>query len=431
LTQAADKRPGFSVQSPKGTHDILPAQARRWRGVERVVQAVMQRFGYEEIRTPIFEEAALFIRGVGEHTDVVSKEIYTFGGKGADHVNFALRPECTAGVVRAYVQHRLYREPAPQKFWYMGPMFRYERPQAGRQRQFHQLGVECFASDNPLSDAEAILMAVDLLAELGLTTLTVALNSVGCPNCRPAYRLQLVRYLEEQQASLCATCLTRKDTNPLRVLDCKAPGCQPIVACAPALHDFWCVGCRAHLEAVMDYLDSVAVAYRLDPRLVRGLDYYTGPVFEIASDALGAQNTLVGGGRYDQLVEQLGGPPTPAFGWGLGMERLLLALDGAEAGEASLFGAVLVNPGESERRGFQLVSWLRRAGRDAEVVTGRKWDKLFKHADRLGARFAFVLGEHEVETSRFGIKNLSNREQSDLPFSHEVVMAWLNGITDA
>jgi len=399
------------VTAPRGTKDILPTETGRWQYVEGVAREACRRFRYAEIRTPIFESTDLFQRGIGETTDIVGKEMYTFMDKGER--SLTLRPENTAGVVRAYVEHKLFTQPAPQKFWYLGPMFRYERPAAGRQRQFHQLGVECLGSEDPRWDAETILLATELLDQLGIPGLTVELNSVGCDTCRPAYRDALQAYLRGNLETLCADCHVRTEKNPLRALDCKVPGCQPVKAGAPPLSASLCDVCTTHQAAVEGYLAVAGQAFKLNENLVRGLDYYTRTVFEITTthEKLGNQNTVCAGGRYNKLVEELGGPATPAVGWGLGLERLMILLP-EEAGQAQAVQAVLVaTAGEPERRAFQLAMQLRRQGLVVELANAGKLDKQFKHAERLGARFAVVLGEDEVAKGTAQVKDLQTREQ--------------------
>lgn len=405
---------GSSYRAPKGTKDILPDETARWQHVERVARELLATYRYAEIRTPIFEALDLFARGVGEHTDIVSKEMYTFSRKGEreDEQLFALRPENTAGVARAYVEHKLYAEPAPQKLWYLGPMFRYERPQAGRQRQFHQLGVECLGSEDARWDAECIVMAADMLERLEVGGLEVQLNSVGCEACRPAYRERLQAHLRAHEAGLCQSCVVRAEKNPLRVLDCKVPACAPIIEAAPPLSEGLCEACRDALATVSHLLGVAGLPYRLNLRLVRGLDYYTRTVFEVVAETgLGSQNTVLAGGRYNKLVEEVGGPPTPGVGWAMGMERLMMLL-AESAVPVSRLDALFVARGDAaSERAFQLARELRRADFTVELGAGGKIDKQFKQAERLGARFALILGEDELTAGEVTVKDLDRREQ--------------------
>jgi histidyl-tRNA synthetase len=405
------------VTAPKGTKDIMPAEAGRWQHVEGIARELLRTYRYDEIRTPVFESTDLFQRGIGENTDIVGKEMYTFLGKGEDASSFTLRPENTAGVVRAYVQHKLYTLPAPQKLWYIGPMFRYEKPQAGRQRQFHQLGVEVMGSASPRWDAEVIVVATDFLARLGLPALEVQLNSVGDENCRPAYREHLQAYLRGHQDELCENCRTRTENNPLRVLDCKVPKCQPVIQAAPTITANLCEGCRDHQAEVEGYLAAVGVTFKRNDRLVRGLDYYTRTVFEIVSGDLGAQNTVCAGGRYNGLVEELGGPATPAVGWGLGLERLLMLLPADAVPAPGLIALIMGVGNAAERQAFQLAHELRRQGLAVDLSNGGKMDKQFKQAERLGARYAVILGEDELAKGVAQVKDLAARAQQTVPLS--------------
>lgn len=413
------------VTAPKGTKDILPADAELWEHVEREARGLFRRYRYQEIRTPMFEATELFQRGIGENTDIVGKEMYTFIDKGDR--SMTLRPEGTAGTVRAYIEHKLFTLPAPQKLWYAGPMFRYERPQAGRQRQFHQLGVECYGSDDPRWDAEVMVLAADLLQRLGLPELELQINSVGDDTCRPVYREALQNYLRAHHDELCENCRTRTENNPLRVLDCKVPACQPVIAAAPTLDSYLCEGCRTHHAAVEGYLSAAGIKFSRNLRLVRGLDYYTRTVFEVVSGNLGAQNTVCAGGRYNGLVEELGGPATPAVGWGLGLERLMMLVPN-QVEASKPIALVVATAGEPEVRAFQLVSDLRRQGLSVELSNGGKLDKQFKHAERLGATYAVILGEDELKDGVVAVKNLATREQTKLPLAGDELRSWLEGV---
>lgn len=385
------------ISAPRGTGDILPADALRWQRLEQNVRDAGMRYGFGEIRTPLFEHTELFARGIGADTDVVSKEMYTFLDRGER--SMTLRPEGTAGVVRAYMEHRLDKEAQPVKMYYMGPMFRYERPQAGRTRQFHQLGVEIVGSPDPAADVESIDFLVAVLRSVGLKDFTVLLNSIGCPSCRPPYIETLKAFLEPLKDDLCSSCRRRYDTNPLRILDCKRSACMEATEDAPVLTDGLCGECEDHFAAVKQYLDAVGLGYELRPRLVRGLDYYTRTVFEVTSPVLGAQDALGGGGRYDGLVSALGGPPTPAVGFAAGMERILLAAArAAQTTEPSGPEVYIVSVGPEVRaEAVGLAARLRGAGVRADMdYMGRSLRAQLRQANRLGASRALVLGEDEV-----------------------------------
>jgi histidyl-tRNA synthetase len=417
------------VERPKGTKDILPTDATRWQLVEAVAREVFRTYRYAEIRTPYFELTDLFVRGIGDATDIVGKEMFSFETKNEDpsqRQSLTLRPEGTAGVVRAYVEHKLYAQPSPQKLWYAGAMFRYEKPQKGRQRQFTQIGVECLASEDPRWDAEVMLVAIDFFGRLQVPTLEVQLNSVGDETCRPVYREALVTYLRQNLEALCLNCQSRAEKNPMRVLDCKSANCRPVIDAAPTITSYLCEGCLTHLNAVEDYLRVANVPFQRNQRLVRGLDYYTRTVFEVVSlGGLGAQNTVCGGGRYNGLVEELGGPPTPAVGWGLGIERLLLLLPNEAHSPVGIFGMVMATPGEPEKQAFKLAHDLRRLGYAVDLSNGGKLDKQFKQAERFGARFAFILGDDEVREGKLTIKDLVKREQQRIEFTPEALEDWL------
>lgn len=416
------------LQTIKGTKDILPEDAPRWRRIEAIAAELFARYNYQEIRTPIFEATDLFARGIGEQTDIVGKEMYSFEDRGGR--NITLRPENTAGVARAYIQHKLYTRPAPQKLWYMGPMFRAENVAAGRQRQFSQIGVECLGADDPRWDAESIVLAADFLERAGLAGIEIQLNSVGCAVCRPAFRDKLQGYLRGHVDQMCGDCKVRTEKNPLRTLDCKVPADAPVIAAAPPLDESLCDECRASLGEVTTLLDAAGVAWVRNPRLVRGLDYYNRTVFEIvATDRtkLGSQSTVCAGGRYNGLVGELGGPETPAVGWGLGIERLLTLMpDDAKAG-TPLFGLVMGAPGASTVRAFQLARDLRRRGLAIDLAPAGKLDKQFKQAERLGACYAFILGESELAEGVVTIKDLAERRQERVGLNDADLDAWLAG----
>lgn len=399
----------------KGTKDILPQDIDMWHFVEKKAQEVFSSFGVKEIRTPIIEVTELFSRGVGDTTDIVNKEMYTFE---KSERSITLRPENTAGVVRSYIENGMHRLPAPVKLWYHGPMFRYERPQAGRQRQFHQVGVEVFGVKQPAADAEVILMAVNFLKSVGLNDLEVEINSLGCPKCRAAFKEKLKAVIKPYLGDLCEDCRSRYEKNPLRLLDCKVPQCQEIYS-KPEIQDvimsdFLCEDCREHYTALKSYLDTLNVKYCENKRLVRGLDYYTRTVFEIKSNNLGSQNAVCGGGRYDNLVEQLGGEATPAIGFAMGMERLISLLPAQEV--KKLDGFVVSN---STSEAFKLAQELREKGYSIEIdLTNKKFTKQLEKASKI-ANYALILGEDEINANTVSVKNLATGEQ--ISFAREDV----------
>lgn len=414
-----------SIQSLPGTEDILPkaqfvgqdlkvADIHTWQRVEATAREILGRAAYREIRTPTFEATALFERGIGEATDVVGKEMYSFKDKGDR--SCTLRPEGTAGVVRAYVQHSLYAQGGVQRLWYTGPMFRYERPQKGRQRQFHQVGVEVLGSADPRADVEVIALATDILQALGLKNLTFYLNSVGDRGDRSRYREALVNYLTPYAADLDEDSRDRLTRNPLRILDSKDEKTQAITQAAPNILDYLGSDSKRHFDHVLTQLNALGIAYELNPRLVRGLDYYTHTAFEIQSSDLGSQATVCGGGRYDGLVEELGGPATPAVGWAIGLERLTLLLEALEQGKPSAPDIYLVSRGEqAEANALQLAQKLRHQGLAVELdLSGAAFGKQFKRADRSGAAACLIVGDDEAAQGTVQIKWLGSGEQSSL-----------------
>ncbi len=401
------------TNAPRGTKDILPAHVDAWLFVEEKIRDICKKYGFKEIRTPIFEHTELFHRGIGEGTDVVDKEMYTFLDRGDRSIT--LRPEGTASVVRSYLQNKLYAENSFTKLFYVGSMFRYDRPQAGRMREFHQMGVEAIGEENPSADAEVILLAVNFLKSLGLTDLKLSLNSVGCPKCRPVYRKALQDHFRDKLDSLCGDCRDRFERSPLRILDCKADAGKDFIENAPKITDCLCDECQEHFEQVQRYLTEAGVEFELDPRLVRGLDYYTKTAFEIKYDLLGAQSAVAGGGRYDGLVEQIGGNPTPAVGFAAGLERVLLVME-----QQKLFppketkaDAFVVALGDFAKiPAFQLLQKLRDAGLHAEMdYAGRSMKAQMKQANKAGARFALILGEDEVRESVVMLRDMEKSEQ--------------------
>ena len=391
----------------KGTKDILPTEMDSWHFIEDTANRVFSKAGFKEIRTPIFEATELFARGVGDTTDIVNKEMYTFE---KSERSLTLRPENTAGVVRSYIENGMHRLPAPVKLWYKGPMFRYERPQAGRQRQFHQVGMEMFGIAQPTADVEAISLAVSYLNEIGLNDLDVEINSLGCPTCREEYKTKLKAVLKPYLKDLCPDCQKRYEKNPLRLLDCKVEDCKAIYE-KPEVKEvitseFICPECHDHFEAVKKYLDVLGIKYSVNKLLVRGLDYYNRTVFEIKSNNLGSQNAVCGGGRYDSLVRNLGGEDTPAVGFAMGMERLISLLP---AKEAKKLDAYVVSTNQEEA--IKLVGDMRKSGLSVDFdMTNKKFTKQLEKASKV-ARFAVILGEDEIQNGTVSVKNLANSEQ--------------------
>lgn len=400
----------------RGTQDVLPAESYKWQHVEQTALAIARDYGFREMRVPVFEHTELFQRSVGETTDVVQKEMYTFEDKGGRSIT--LRPEGTAGMARALLEHGLHNEPLPVKVSYVTSCYRYEKPQAGRLREFHQFGVECFGAAAPQADAEVIALARTVLNELGVTGVALHINSIGCPTCRAEYHAALKAYFAARKDELCETCRERLDRNPMRILDCKSPACAEIAAGAPVMLDYLCGDCRAHFDAVRACLEEAEIAYEIDPRIVRGLDYYTRTVFEFVSDALGAQSTVCGGGRYDGLIDELGGPHLPSLGFGMGLERLMLILEakGAKFPAPPRCEVYLVSMGEqAARRCFGIATRLRDGGVSAECDTvGRSLKAQMKYADKIGARYTIVVGDNELESGRARLKNMETGETDDI-----------------
>ncbi len=399
------------IQASRGTRDIVAPEIRVWQRVEAVARDLLARAAYTEIRTPLFEATELFARGIGDTTDIVGKEMYTFTDRGDR--SLTLRPEGTAGAVRALIEHNLMAKGGTQRLWYLGPMFRYERPQAGRQRQFHQLGIEVFGSHDPRADAETIALACELLAALGLEHLVVELNSVGDAEDRDLYRAALVDYLTPYAEDLDPDSRDRLTRNPLRILDSKDPRTQEIVAGAPSILARLGPQSRSHFERVQALLAGLGIAFRLNPRLVRGLDYYTHTAFEIQSTDLGAQAAVCGGGRYDRLVAELGGADTPAVGWAMGLERLTLLLQQqGEIGSNPLDAYLVARGEEAEAQALYLAQSLRRQGYRIDLdLSGAKFDKQLKRADASGAAFALILGKDEAMAGLVQVKRLDSGVQ--------------------
>ncbi len=404
------------IKAPKGTKDILPGQSRKWQYVEDKFRDLCRRYGIEEIRTPVFEHTELFQRGVGDTTDIVQKEMYIF----EDHAgrSIALKPEGTAGVVRSYIENKMYADVRPAKFCYVIPCFRYEKPQAGRLREFHQLGVEIFGAEDMAADAEVISLAMDFFEELGVGELELRINSIGCPECRAEYRKALQDFLRPHYEEFCDTCKSRFDRNPMRILDCKNPHCGELSAGAPRMIDYLCDDCRTAFEELKENLSALGIGYTVDPGIVRGLDYYTKTAFEIVTNTIGAQGTVCGGGRYDHLVEELGGPATAGIGFGLGIERLLIVMEASgapmpEEEGVDLFVAFMGE--EGKKRAQALVHDLRKKGMRAMLdVAARNIKGQFKYADRIGARFTAVIGDDEIARGEITLKDMRTSEQRQI-----------------
>ncbi len=396
------------INIPKGCKDVLPAQSYKWQYIERVARETAASYGFREIRTPVFEHTELFSRGVGETTDVVTKEMYTFLDKGGRSIT--LRPEGTAGVARAFIENGLASEAMPFKAYYLCSAYRYERPQAGRLREFHQFGAELYGADGPAADAEVITLVDRFLKNLGLKKVSLRINSIGCPTCRAAYHEALKEYFRPHLAEMCEDCNARFEKNPMRMIDCKNEGCKKFTAHAPRALDYLCEDCRAHFDGVKAYLDGAGVKYQVDPSIVRGLDYYTRTVFEFVTDAAGAQGTLLGGGRYDGLLSQLGAKPMPAVGFGVGLERLLMVMEAEEAPMPETSRVVCYLAGIDEaakRRAFLLAEELRTAGIPSECdLMQRSLKAQMKYADKLGARFVAVIGEEELAGGFATVKDM-------------------------
>lgn len=406
----------MSIHRPKGTSDIPPEAVGRWHRLEETMRSVCDRYGYGELRTPLFEHTELFLRGVGETSDIVEKEMYTFLDKGDRSIT--LRPEGTAPVVRAFVETRAYAQAQPTRYYYNGAMFRYSRPQAGRFRQFHQFGAEIFGSVDPVSDAEVILLCMDFFREAGLRDLRLQINSVGCPDCRPGHREALQQYLGTVEGDLCGTCRRRAQENPLRVFDCKSETCQSALREAPVVTRHLCGGCRDHFGAVCHLLDAAGLSWDLDETLVRGLDYYTRTAFEVSVEGIGAQGSIGGGGRYDYLVEEIGGPPTPGVGFAVGLERVLRALEVQGETPPGRTGPDVflapVSPGERDAC-FLLMQRLRQEGIRAQMeVMDRSLKSQFRYADRQGFSHVLVLGEEEAASGRYTLRDMEKNRESVL-----------------
>lgn len=403
-------------KAPKGTSDILPSQIDYWYHAEKIIKDVLQTYGYREIRTPAFENTELFVRGIGETTDIVNKEMFTFQDRKGR--SLTLRPEGTAPVVRAYLEHNLSKENPLVKLFYLGNMFRCEKPQSGRYRQFNQFGLEAIGSQEPLTDAEIIAASLSVYKRLGLKNLSLMVNSVGCRKCRPEYLNALKNYFREKRDRLCADCRERYDKNPLRILDCKKEQCQIEIKNSPSIFDYLCEDCRIHFQKLREYLDHLDISYQVNPLLVRGLDYYTKTAFEIISDELGAQNAVGGGGRYDYLVEELGGKHTPAVGFAAGMERMIATMERQGIQIPQWEGIkvfVAVASSFDIPPAFKIISNLRENGISAEMdFLNKSLKSQMRSANKMNAPFVVIVGQEELKVQKVMIKNMKNGEQEKI-----------------
>ena len=415
------------TQAPKGTQDLLPPKSGEWQAVEEVMRSEAALHGFGEVRTPVFEHTELFLRSVGDTTDVVEKQMYTFNDKGGRSIT--LRPEGTAGAVRAMLEHALYNDGLPVKLYYLTSCYRYEKPQAGRLREFHQFGVEMFGAAAPVADAEVICLAKSIFDRLGVKNLTLELNSIGCPECRAKFHQALKEYFEGYRDQLCETCLSRLERNPMRILDCKSPVCSKIAEGAPHILDYLCDDCREHFEGVQSYLKAAGVEFIINPTIVRGLDYYTRTVFEFVSNDLGAQSTVCGGGRYDGLTEQMGGKPMAGLGFGLGMERLMLVLEAQKIQMPAppACEVYIASMGEAAgREAFRLVNELQHSGVAAACdLCARGLKAQMKYANKIGAAFTLVLGDNELAQKSAKIKNMKTGEEKPISLDEKFMEDYL------
>lgn len=402
------------IKKIKGTEDIMPKDSYRWIFLEDIMRRQANAYGYKEVRTPVFEQTSLFSRGVGETTDVVQKEMYTFSTKGDESIT--LRPEGTAGAARAFLEHSVQNDGLPSKQYYLTTCYRYEKPQAGRQREFHQFGVEVFGTQNPSADAEVIALINGLFGVLGLSKIRLEINSIGCPKCRSKYHEKLREYFSQYKDKLCDTCLGRLERNPMRIIDCKSPVCSEIAKDAPKMIDFLCEECADHFEKVKSYLDIAGVKYEVNPTIVRGLDYYTKTVFEFVSDNIGAQGTVCGGGRYDGLIEELGGQHTPSLGCAMGIERLLLLMEssGVEIPKPETCDLYIASMGDrASLKAFALTEDVRKSGFSAQCdIVGRGLRPQMKFADKIGAKFSLVIGDNEIDENKAEVKNMETGDKT-------------------
>ena len=415
------------TQAPKGTQDLLPPKSGEWQAVEEVMRSEAALHGFGEVRTPVFEHTELFLRSVGDTTDVVEKQMYTFNDKGGRSIT--LRPEGTAGAVRAMLEHALYNDGLPVKLYYLTSCYRYEKPQAGRLREFHQFGVEMFGAAAPVADAEVICLAKSIFDRLGVKNLTLELNSIGCPECRAKFHQALKEYFAGYRDQLCETCLSRLERNPMRILDCKSPVCSKIAEGAPHILDYLCDDCREHFEGVQSYLKAAGVEFVINPTIVRGLDYYTRTVFEFVSNDLGAQSTVCGGGRYDGLTEQMGGKPMAGLGFALGLERLMLVLEAQKIQMPAppACEVYIASMGEAaSKEAFRLVNELQHSGVAAACdLCARGLKAQMKYANKIGAAFTLVLGDNELAQKSAKIKNMKTGEEKPISLDEKFMEDYL------
>lgn len=412
----------------KGTEDVLPKESYKWQFVEDIMRKEAQSYGFKEIRTPVFEHTNLFSRGVGQTTDVVQKEMYTFDTKGGESVT--LRPEGTAGAARAVLEHGVLNEGLPVKASYFVSCYRYEKPQAGRLREFHQFGLEEYGTSDPVADAELICAAQSIFDRLQIRDIHLEINSIGCPRCRKEYHKALREYFEQYKDKLCETCLSRLEKNPMRILDCKSPEDKEIAKNAPKVTDYLCEECQEHFQQVKSYLDCAGVEYTVNPTIVRGLDYYTKTVFEFVTDYIGAQGTVCGGGRYDGLIEELGGKHVPSLGFAMGMERLLMLMEkqGIEIPAPSPCDLYIAPLGEeAKKKAFALVGKVRESGLFAETdVVSRGLRAQMKYADKIGARFSIVLGDDEITKGEAVVKNMETGQQTKISLNEDFITEFID-----
>jgi histidyl-tRNA synthetase len=420
------------TQRPKGTQDVVPSEAYKWHTVEKLAAETAEAYGFKEIRFPVFEHTELFTRSVGDTTDVVQKEMYTFNDKG--NRSITLRPEGTAGAARASIENGLLNDALPQKVYYIIPCFRYEKPQAGRLREFHQFGAEMYGSASPCADADIIAMAKGLIDRLGLKNIELFINSIGCPDCRAEYHKALKAYFENSKGDLCETCLDRLEKNPMRILDCKNPVCSKIAENAPVILDFLCDDCREHFETLKKNLTAMGIEFKINPKIVRGLDYYTRTVFEFVTTDIGAQGTVCGGGRYDGLIEEMGGKPMPALGFAMGIERLILTMQSQECDfiPAKKCDIYIASMGEKAlEKAVILAKELRDDGYYAEYdVMGRGLKAQMKYADKIGATFTMVLGDNELESKKARLKNMETGNETDIRLTDKFIDDFSNMVVE-
>ena len=416
----------LKVQRPKGTQDVVPSQMYKWNTVEGIVKDTASAYGFREIRIPTFEDTALFVRSVGDTTDVVQKEMYSVTAKG--DADFTLRPEGTAGTIRALIENGILNEGFPQKVFYVLSCFRHEKPQAGRLREFHQFGVEMAGTKDPRADAEVISLAKSIIDTAGLRGIKLFINSIGCPECRAKYHAALKEYFAGRADELCDTCRGRLEKNPMRILDCKSPVCSEIAEGAPVILDYLCEDCREHFEKLQQYLTAMDIKFEINPKIVRGLDYYTKTVFEFVTTDIGAQGTVCGGGRYDGLIETLSGKPCPALGFAMGLERLILTMEkqGLDFAAEDTCDIYIASMGEAASvKAIQMCAELRADGVSAECdVVGRGLKAQMKYADKLGAKFSVVLGDSELESQTAELKNMQTGEKVTLPIDERFKAAF-------